>query len=626
MNDDTSTAASAENRRLVAIMFTDIVGFSRQMGTDEARMLRLLDVHNQLIHHAVNAHHGHVIKTIGDAFLVDFPSVVQAVQCAQQIQVQLRTYNADKEPAEQIHVRVGIHLGDIVQKDGDVFGDGINIASRLQGLAEPDTICISHAVYKEIEKKLPLGTVISLGRPQLKNIAQREPVYALLPEPPRGVRQQLQVQRLKFTPWRRTVQTVVAVVFLVGAGLIGRYVFLPAPPGLPFPDKPSIVVLPFANMNRDPEQEYFSDGLTEVLTGDLSKLSSLFVIARNSAFTYKGKAVMVQDVSKELGVRYVLEGSVLKADGQVRITAQLIDATTGYHLWSERYERPFKEIFALQEEIVRKIVLALRVKLTEEEQTRFKRAPTTNLEAYDYYLRGWQLLLRTTKEVNAQARQMFEKALALDPQYAAAYAGLSVTYFMEWFSQWSADPQNVKRAAERAQQAIVLDDTLPGPHATLGLIKLFQKQYEQAAAEAERAIALDPNNAGGYNSLASVLYAVGRSEEAIEAAKKAVHLDPHQWQHFNALGQAYLIAGQYEEAIAAFKSVLTYNPDFWAAHWGLAIIYSESGREEEARAEGAEMLRIMPQFTVEGMKQRASYKDPAVTERFAAALRKAGLK
>ena len=319
---------------------------------------------------------------------------------------------------------------------------------------------------------------------------------------------------------------------------------------------------------------------------------------------------------------------MLKADGQVRITAQLIDATSGYHLWSERYERPLKDIFALQEEIVRKIVLALRVKLTEEEQTRFKRAPTTNLEAYDYYLRGWQLFLRTTKEANAQARQMFEKALALDPQYAAAYAGLSVTYFMEWFSQWSADPQNVKRAAERAQQAIVLDDALPGPHATLGMIKLFQKQYEQAAAEAERAIALDPNNAGGYNSLASVLYAVGRSEEAIEAAKKAVHLDPHQWLHFNALGQAYLIAGQYEEAIAAFKRVLTYNPDFWAAHWGLAIIYSESGREEEARAEGAEMLRIMPQFTVEGWTRKAgsAFKDPEVTERFAAALRKAGLK
>ena len=198
---------------------------------------------------------------------------------------------------------------------------------------------------------------------------------------------------------------------------------------------------------------------------------------------------------------------------------------------------------------------------------------------------------------------MFEKAIELDPQYAAAYAGLSVTYWMEWFSQWSADPQNVKRAAEIAQQAIVLDDTLPGPHATLGLIKLLQKQYEQAAAETERAIALDPNNAGGYDCLAYLCcIAVGRSEEAIEAAKKAVHLDPHQWLHFNALGQAYLIAGQYEEAIAAFKRVLTYNPDFWAAHWGLAIIYSESGREEEAKAEGAEMLRIMPQFTVEGME------------------------
>ncbi|MBI3757338.1 MAG: adenylate/guanylate cyclase domain-containing protein [Deltaproteobacteria bacterium] len=383
MKKDPSSAVQSETRRLAAIMFTDIVGFSRQMGSNEARTLRLLDTHNQIIQHVVAAHHGTVIKTVGDAFLVDFPSVVNAVQCAQAIQAQFRRHNAEKEKGEQIHVRIGIHSGDIVQRAGDVFGDGVNVASRLQGLAEPDTICISHKVYEEVEKKLALGTVVSLGRPKLKNIAQREPVYALLSERPTGFLQHLHVQRLKFTQWRRPVQAVVAVLFLVGAGIIGRYVYLPAPPGFPFPDKPSIVVLPFDNLNKDAEQEYFSDGLTEVLTGDLSKLSSLFVIARNSAFTYKGKAVKVQEVSQELGVRYVVEGSVLKADGHVRITAQLIDATTGYHLWSERYERPLKDIFALQEEIVQQIVFALKVKLTPEEQARFKTAPTNNLEAYD---------------------------------------------------------------------------------------------------------------------------------------------------------------------------------------------------------------------------------------------------
>jgi class 3 adenylate cyclase len=235
MKDDTSDTVQTETRRLAAIMFTDIVGFSRQMGSNEARTLRLLDMHNELIQHAVTGHHGTVIKTIGDAFLVDFPSVVHAVQCAQQIQAQFRTHNAEKEPAEQIHIRIGIHSGDIVQRDGDVFGDGVNVASRLQGLAEPDTICISHKVYEEIEKKLPLGMVVSLGRPKLKNIAQREPVYTLFSERPTGFRQHLQVQRLKFTQWRRTVQAVVAVLFLVGQESSGGMFTFPLLPDFPSP-------------------------------------------------------------------------------------------------------------------------------------------------------------------------------------------------------------------------------------------------------------------------------------------------------------------------------------------------------------------------------------------------------
>jgi adenylate cyclase len=603
-------------------------------------MLRLLDVHNQVIQQAVAAHHGHLIKTIGDAFLVDFPSVVHAVQCAQQIQQQLRTHNAEKVRDEQIHIRIGIHLGDIVQRDGDVFGDGVNIASRLQELAAPDTICISDMVYRDVVKKLDLGAVVSLGRPQLKNIAERFPVYALLSESPNGFRQNLQVQRLKLS--RRVLPAhrlaLAGLALLSGAILTTWYLArsplspqssaLSTPAALPLPDKPSIIVLPFTNMSNDPEQEYFSDGFTEDLTTDLSKVSGLFIIARNSAFTYKGTAVDIGEVSRKLGVRHVLEGSVRKADSQIRITAQLIDAMTGGHIWAERYERPLQEIFAVQDEIRQKIVTALKVKLTQEEQTRFKRAPTNNLEAYDYYLRGLQLVFHATRETNNQARQMYEKALELDPQYAMAYAGLSFTYWMEWFSQWSADPQNLKRAVEIAQQAIVLDDTLPGPHATLGMIKLWQKQYEQATAEMERAIALDPNNSNVYDTLTYLFIAVGRYEEAIEAAKKAIRLDPYPWRHFNALGQAYLMAGRYEEAIAALKKVLTYNPNWWAAHWGLAIIYSESGREEEAKAAGAEMLRIMPQFTVEGWKRMAgsAFKDPAVVERCVAALRKAGLK
>ncbi len=325
MSGDSSQLAAIETRRLAAIMFTDIVGFSRQMGADEARMLRLLEVHNQLIQQAVTTHHGIVIKTVGDAFLVDFPSVVHAVQCAQAIQSQFRTHNTDKENAQQIHVRIGIHLGDIVQKDGDVFGDGVNIASRLQALAEPDTVCLSDMVYRDVVKKVDLGTVVSLGKPKLKNIAERFTVYALLPESPQGIRQSLQVQRLKLSRRVRPVHWVgvAGLLLLVVVTLVTVRYFPILPPNtqpltpstqpLPLPDKPSIVVLPFVNMSKDPDQEYFSDGLTEDITSDLSKISSLFVIARNSAFTYKGKAVKVQDVSREMGVRYVLEGSVRKS-------------------------------------------------------------------------------------------------------------------------------------------------------------------------------------------------------------------------------------------------------------------------------------------------------------------------
>jgi adenylate cyclase len=441
MGQDIRSTTQAGTRKLAAIMFTDIVGSSRQMGADEARMLRILAVHNQIIQQAVAEHHGQVIKTLGDGFLVDFPSVVHAVQCAQHIQAQLQVYNSEREKAEQIHLRIGIHLGDIIQQNGDVLGDGVNIASRLQTLAEPDTICISHKVYEEVEKKLPLGTVVSLGRPKLKNITQRFPVYALLPESPKRLRQTLRIQQLKLSRRVGTAHlswVVLGFVLIMGTIVAVRNFSRPplstqdsalraeaAPAALPFPDKPSIVVLPFTNMSGDPEQEYFSDGITEDITADLSKISGFFVIARNSAFTYKGKAMKVQEVSREMGVRYVLEGSVRKAGEQVRVTAQLIDGPSGGHVWSERYDRPLTDIFVVQDDIVRQLVIALRVEVQEAEQERVRHIPTNNLTAYDSVLRGVEYLGPFTKEAVAQARPMFEQAIALDPQYALAYALLS---------------------------------------------------------------------------------------------------------------------------------------------------------------------------------------------------------
>ncbi len=650
MSRESPAAATAETRKLAAIMFTDMVGFSRQMGADEARTLRLLTAHNLIVQQAVAEYSGHVIKTVGDAFLVDFPSVVNAVQCAQQIQSQFRTHNTEKETNEQIHLRIGIHSGDIVQRDGDVFGDGVNVASRLQALAEPDTICISHIVYQEVEKKLSLGTVVSLGRPKLKNIAQRQQVYLLLSERPTGWRQTLRVQWLKIStvggahPTMRALLLLSGLLLIAGAVLTLVYPSLPTlithrsllvtqeAPALPLPDKPSIVVLPFVNMSEDPKQEYFSDGLTEDLTSDLSQISSLFVISRNSAFTYKGKAVKLPEVSRELGVRYVLEGSVRRSGDQVRITAQLVDATQDQHLWSERYDRPLTELFALQDEIRQKIVTALKVMLTPDEQERFRRAPTNNLEAYDYWLRGLESFLRAAyevkKEANAQAQQMFEKAVELDPKYAGAYAVLGFTYVLDWFFVWNKDrAQSLERAFELAQRAAALDDSLPLPHRVLSAAYLYKKQHEQAITEAERAIALDPNDAEGYANLGITLIFAGRPEEAIGLIEKAMRLNPHYPPpYLNHLGFAYLMAGRYEEALAPLKKVLTLNPNFSPSHVNLAVCYVELGRLEEARAEVAEVLRLVPNYSLEWFKQNAAFKDPADLERYLDGLRKAGMK
>ncbi|MBI3796040.1 MAG: tetratricopeptide repeat protein [Deltaproteobacteria bacterium] len=591
MPESLPTERAAETRKLAAIMFTDMVGFSRQMGSDEARTLRLLAIHNQIIEQALAPHHGHVIKTFGDAFLVDFPSVVHAVQCAQHIQAQFRTHNAEQDQAEQIHIRIGIHLGDmVVQPNGDVLGDGVNIASRLQDLAEPDTICISDMVYRDVAQKLSLGTVISLGRPKLKNIAQRFPVYALLPEKPKGLQQHLQVQRLKL--FRRVGSThlrwaVAGLLLITGTVVAVRYLFPPipntqhltpstqaAPAALPLPDKPSIVVLPFVNMSEDPKQEYFSDGLTEVLTGDLSKISSLFVIARNSAFTYKGKAVKVQDVGREMGVHYVLEGSVLKAEGQIRITAQLIDTTTGYHLWAERYDRPLKDIFALQDEIVQKIVTTLGLQLSVQEQGYSVRKHTDNLEAYDSLLRGIEPFFRFTQETNTQARQLFEKAVALDPQYAEAYAYLGWTYIREWALGWNTAPETLERALVLEQQAIALDDSLSRAHALLGLVYGDKQQPDQAIAEGERAIALDPNNDLNYFLRADILNLAGRPEDALRMAEQALRLNPHYPPvYLFPLGGAYFWTGRYAEAVATLQDSISRSPSNLVVHVVLAFSY-----------------------------------------------------
>src|SRR6266851_10417888 len=444
-------------RKLVAILSTDVKGYSRLMGEDEVATIRTLTAYRELMATLIQQHRGRVVDSPGDNLLAEFASVVEAVQCAVALQGELRLRNAELPPHRRMQFRRGINLGDVIVEGERLYGDGVNIAARLESLAIPGGICISGTVYDQIETKLSLQYEYQ-GEQTVKNIAKPVRVYRLGVDESSSQKSSSQQAKVE-APKRRRVRpahrwvvaglvlvtiTIVAVRYLPFSLLATRHSVLGTeeakPPSLPLPDKPSIVVLPFVNMSKDPDQEYFNDGMTDTLITDLSRLSGLFVIARNSAFTYKGKPVKVQEVSKELGVRYVLEGSVQKANNRVRINVQLIDATTSGHLWAERYDRELQDIFALQDEVTQRVVAALQVKLAEGEQEHLVRKNTDNVEAYDSLLRGRTYYLRYTKEANAQARQMFEHAIELDSQYADAYTGLGATYWIEWILQWSQKP------------------------------------------------------------------------------------------------------------------------------------------------------------------------------------------
>jgi len=575
-------------RKLTAILSADVKGYSRLMGEDEEATIRTLTAYREVMATLIQKYRGRIVDSPGDNLLAEFSSAVDAVQCAVEIQEELKARNAELPENRRMEFRIGINLGDVIIEGERIYGDGVNIAARIEGLAEGGGICISGTVYDQVENKLTLDYE-SLGEHTVKNIKKPIRVYRVGMKADAGVPE-------------------------------GRREFK-------LPDKPSIAVLPFVNMSGDPEQEYFSDGITEDLITDLSKISGLFVIARNSAFTYKGKPVKVDQVGRELGVRYVLEGSVRKAGDRVRITGQLVDASTGGHLWAERYDRDLTDIFALQDEVAQKIVAALAVKLTEDEQERLERTYTDNLEAYDYFLRGLEYSNRFTKEATDQARRLFEKAIDLDPGFAAAYGHMSLTYWVEWSFGWTQDFQFLEKAFELAQKAAALDDSLPEAHRILGILCLWKKQHDQAIALTERAITLNPNYADAIGQLGHVLSFAGRPEEAIGLVKKAMRLNPMYpviclWD----LGHAYMLAGRYDKAIAALKSVLNRNPNFHPAHIYLAIAYGELGRTAEAQAEAAEFARMSSPMSWEDWRQRLPYKDQTVIEHFFDVIRKAGVK
>jgi adenylate cyclase len=588
----------SENRKLVAILAADVVGYSRLASADEDRTLaRLRALRSDLIDPTIAVHNGRVIKRTGDGALVEFRSVVDAVRCAVEVQNGMVERNAGVPQDRRIEFRIGIHLGDVVEEsDGDLMGDGVNIASRLEGVAAPGAICLSEDAYRQVKARLDLS-VSDLGSTQLKNIAEPIRVYSL------------QVGAAAQAKATTTSEFVTS-----------RPVTAPPP-------KLSIAVLPFANMSGDAEQEYFADGISEDTITALSKLSQLFVIARNSSFAFKGKNVNVQEVGRNLGVRYVLEGSVRKSGNRVRITAQLIDATTGGHLWAERFDRDLTDIFAVQDDVTQHIVGALALNLTEVDQQRLVTEQTDNLEAYDCFLRGREYLWRVTREQNNQARELLQRAIELDPKFAPAYAFLAIAHGLDYINRWSTSPStSVEQAQEFARRAVALDDRYPYAHWALAIINLHLRRHDVAIREAERSIALAPNLSEGHEALGNTLHYSGRSEEALVCFDRAMALNPYypdMLLHFQA--QAMFQLGRYEDAVASLKRRLVRNPGTDVSRVLLAASYGHLGRFAEARAAWQEVLRVNPDYSLEYRRKVLPYKNPADFERVVDGLRKAAI-
>jgi len=625
-------------RKLTAILCADVFGYSRLMGENEEATLRTLSSHRKLIDSLIERHRGRFVNSAGDSVLAEFASVVNAVQCAVEIQTTLKTENANIPSDRRMEFRIGVNLGDVMVDGEQIYGDGVNVAARLESLAEPGSIFISGSVHEQLGNKLALGYE-DLGEQSVKNIAKPVRVFRVLTEADGAVAPTRQTQRGSRKYVRRGVFSVAGLAIVVATVVLVQHLSLrpPAPsasipsvhnPELTLPDKPSIAVLPFTNLSGDPQEEYFSDGITGDIITALSRSPDLFVIDRASTFSYKGKPIRVQQVSRELGVKYVLEGGVQKAAGHLRVSAQLVDATTGAELWAERYDRPLSDIFSVQDELVRRIVTTMGLQLTLWEKTGHQMfRGTDNLEAYDYDLRGWEYFFMVTREGFPKAREMWEKAIQLDPKYAEAYAGVGLTYYFEALYQWSGDPQAFDQAYQWAQKAIALNNSEPEAYMLLGNLDLTKRRYDQAISEGQRAVSLAPNLTDGYFWLSRILVYSGRPKEAVVAAEKGMRLNPrHPKYCLMQVALAYLSMGRFKEARSIYEEAFATELNNPAGYMFKAIADVELGRDDDARAEAAEVLRVSPHYSLAIWQQAYPLKDPVLQERWLADLRKAGLK
>jgi len=627
-------------RRLSAILNADVVGYSKLMEADEESTVRTLESYRKTVFSLIENHSGKVIDSPGDNLLAEFASVVDAVQCAVEIQHVLKAKNAVVPEARRMQFRIGISLEDVIEEDGRIYGDGVNIAARIEGLADAGGICISGRAYDHIANKLALGYE-DIGEHKVKHISAPVKVFSIPIDAADG-----SAGKAKKTPRRLQWMAVVALVaFLAGIGAVTllnqTQKTQKAPESVeeessvpaaqeakpPNAEKPSIAVLPFDNMSGDPEQEYFVDGMVDEVITKLSMNRMLTVIARNSTFFYKDKAINTKQIAEELGVRYVVEGSVRKVGDTIRATIQLIEAATTSHIWAETYEGEMKDVFALQDNIALQIVAALNVKYQDAELKRLKRRPTDSLTAYELFLRGSIYRYRIDYEIVLEARAYLHKAIELDPDYADAIGALADTYWGAYYHQFEG-LDALEKGAKLANEAVILDDSSYSAHWSLAAIHVIRGEFERASIGYKKLIELNPNDADSYMGMGFCLAIVEeRHEEGIMQMKKAILLNPHLPAFYlNNLGWAYRLAGRYPEAIVTQKEALTFDPSFYYTHKELAITHIENNQGREARSAAEELMRLNPSFSVEAYGKRAGYKNRAQAERDMAALRKAGLK